>query len=265
MSSLDIFKTAKMRRTVTSEGEASVEEAPLEGQITLPDVVTKEDVKKALPKDLKLKVSDELIQKLNSISQDPNIANQIRENFIGMTAIMKDGKFKFDHYLDACAYVTYKMMGYSNQDAYTLTFPDRVRRMYAEGKDEKYISSLVAAYHKNKLVNLIFDQSMIPSYILNQDLYQKALGRLSHLMMNAKSEKVQCDSAKSIVDALSQPEKSKVEIDMTMTDNTGIGELKQALVDIAKNQQQRIESGESTKQIAHQEIFDRNGDQVATT
>ena len=265
MSSLDIFKAAKIKRTVTPDGKTVTETKPLKGQVILPDVVTKEAVKEALPKDLRLKVSDELVKKLNSISQDPEIAREIRENFIGMTGVMRDGKFKFEQYLDACAYVTYKMMGYTNQDAYTLAFPNRVRRMCAEGKDEKYISSMVSSYHKNKLVNMIFDQAMIPAYILNQDLYQSALGRLAHLMTGANSEKVQCDAAKAIVDALSQPEKSKVQIDMTMTDNTGIGELKQALVDIARNQQERIQSGEATRAIAHQEIFDRNGEKVATS
>ena len=61
--------------------------------------------------------------------------------------------------------------------------------MLSAGKNAKDISSFVTSYNKNKLVNLILEQSMIPSWVLNQDMYQKALNVQCELMLTANSEK----------------------------------------------------------------------------
>lgn len=249
---MDIFKAAGME----------VEKAPEPEIIEDTNAVTKEQIRAALPGDLSTKVTDSLVQKLNSVSMDPDIADEIRSNFIGFQNVLRDGKFKLEDYLSACAYVSFKMMGYTNQDAWAHTFPDRKARLVAAGKDDKTISAYVSSYHKNKLVNMIMEQSLIPSYVLNQDLYQKALSVCGDLMINAKSEKVQVDAAKAVLDALKQPEKSKVELDVTVKDDTGIAELKRVMQDVADNQIKRIESGTPTKEIAHQDVFTQEGEPV---
>lgn len=255
---MNIFQKAGMVNTTPPKEPEAVDGVILQG---IPEI-SKEEIKAALPAQLRTKVSDSLVDKLNAISMDPDIAREIRENFVGFNNIMKDGKFKFEDYLSACAYVTYKMMGYSNQNAYGYTFPDRIARLRAEGKEDKHISAFVASYNKNKLVNMIMEQALIPTYLLNQDLYQEALQHQAYLMTHAQSEKVQCDAAKSILDALKQPETSKIEIDVAVKDNSGIDELKRVMVDVAKNQASQIKDGAQTKQIAHQELFDSEGEKI---
>lgn len=255
MSALDIFKAAGFERTQQTDP------AP-EAQGTLVEdtgAVTKEQIQKALPAGLKVKVSDELVDKINAISLDPMIADEIRSNFVGFTHVLKDGRFKVEDYLQACAYVTYKMMGFNNQEAYSRTFPDRIAKMRSEGKDDKHISSFVAAYNKNKLVNIILEQVLIPATILNQDLFQQALTHQAHLMLNAKSEKVQCEAANSLINALKRPETSKLEVDVSVKDNSGISQLRDALVEVASNQMALIQGGASTREIAHAELFDKDG------
>ena len=259
MGRLDIFKAS---------GLAKEDPKPEEVKILEPDVIPalfdKKDIKDAMPAQLRAKVSDSLMEKLNGIATDPDLAKEIRDNFVSFTSIMKEGKFKMEDYLSACAYCTYKFMGYSNQAAWGLAFPDRLARMRQENKDDKYISAFVASYAKGKLVNMIMDQALVPTYILNQDLYQKALNQQAHLMMNAKSEKVQSDAAKSILDALRQPEKTKLEIDVAVKETSGIDELKRAMTSAAGSQMKRIESGERTRDVAHQENFDRDGTPVTS-
>ena len=63
----------------------------------------------------------------------------------------------------------------------------------------------MTSYNKNKLVNLILEQSMIPSWVLNQDMYQKALNVQCELMLTANSEKVS-DAANSILTHLKPPQ-----------------------------------------------------------
>lgn len=257
-SRLDIFKASGLERKAPPSLEERIDAVIVED----PGRFTKEEIQAALPAQMKIKVSDELVKKMNGIANDPLVADEIRGNFIGYTHVLKDGKFKVEQYLEACAYVTYKLMGYTNKDAYGLTFPDRVRDMRAAGKDDKYISAFVAAYNQNKLVNIILEQALIPSCVLNQDLYQQALNRQAYLMVHATSEKVQCEAANSILNALKPAERNKLEVEIGIKDNSGIAELKNALMDVASYQAERIRRGESTKNIAHAELFDSEGKAV---
>lgn len=253
----DIIRSSGMTKTAEeadriAEGTVLVDE----------NAISKAELKAALPANLRTKVTDSLVQKLNSISNDPMACDVIRDNFIGFQNVMKDGRWKIEDYMNACAYVSYKMMGFSNQQAWGLTFPDRLAKMHAEGRVEKQISSFVAAYNKTKLVTVIFEQALIPTHILNQDVYQQAINHQLYLMTNAKSEKVQSDAAKCLIDALKPPETAKIEMDIKVEDHSGIGELKDAIVGLAQNQMKRINTGTPTKEIAHQELFDREGNAV---
>ena len=147
-------------------------------------------------------------------------------------------------------------MGYNNQDAYGKTFPNRIARMRAEGRDDKHISSFVAAYNKNKLVNMILEQTLIAPWVLNQDVYQKALYVQADLMINSASDKVRCAAAHSILNALKRPETSKINIDIDINENSGLTELKDLLGQAAIAQQKQIENGTPTKEIAHSTMFE---------
>src|SRR5690606_8245933 len=139
-------------------------------------------VKQSVPAQFRGNVTQELVDNLNAISLDPIMADSIRENFISYSAVLKEGRFKLDEYLNAVAYVSYKIMGNTNQDAYAKTFPARYQSLVARGASSKDISSYVAMYNKGKLVNMILEQTLVPSWVLNQDLHQKAINRLADLM-----------------------------------------------------------------------------------
>lgn len=212
--------------------------------------LTRQDVERALPPSLKSGVTDNLVQTINNIASDPLVAEQIRNNFVSYTAVLKEGKFKTEDYLHAVAYVSYKLMGYSNQDAYIRTFPQRYQALVAKGTTPKEITSYVHAYHRGKLVNLIMEQSLVPTWVLNQDLYQKALNVQAELMITANSEKVRSDAANSILTHLKKPENQNFQINMDMRETSGLNELKESLRNLAEKQRELIESGIETKLIA---------------
>lgn len=218
-------------------------------------MLTIHEVERAIPKQMKINVSQEMVDSLNALSTDPEAARNMRENFISYASVMKDGRFKLEDYVHAVAYVSYKIMGYTNRDSYSRTFPGRYQTLVARGATDKDISAYVAAYNKNKLVNLILEQTLIPSYVLNQDLYQQALNVQADLMMNAKSEKVRTDAANSILTQLKKPETKKVELDIGIKDSSGMNELKDQLEKMALMQQELIRNGSSTQQIAHQKLI----------
>ena len=120
----------------------------------------------------------------------------------------------------------------------------------------KDIASYVTAYNKSKLVNLIFEQTLIPSHVLNQDLYQRALNVQADLMINAKSEKVRCDAANSLLTQLKAPEVKKVELDIGVKEDGLIAALRATTLELARQQRLMVESGAmNAQEVAHGKLI----------
>ena len=219
--------------------------------------VTKELVARALPGNLKSAATDELADLINQISTDPLVAEQIRDNFLSYTSVLKEGKYKVEDYLNAVAYCSYKLMGDSNQDAYFKTFPQRYANLIAAGRTPKEISSYVSAYAKGQLVNKIMEQTLVPSWVLNQHMYQAALNTQFNLMSDeGVSAKVRSDAADSLLSHLSKPKEAGPLINIDLAESSGMNELKDAMKKMAEQQQQLIHAGMATKEIAAQDIVD---------
>ena len=218
-------------------------------------MLTLDELKEAMPPQFKKAATVSLLDKVNDASENPIAAQSIRENFVSYSSVLKDGRFKIEDYLNACKYVSFKMMEYNNQEAYMRAFPDRWAALKAAAKSSKEISAYVANYNKNKLVNLILEQSIIPSWIMNQDVYQKAIDTQLELMMDETcSAKVRTEAANSILTHLKKPETKKVELDIGVKDNSGIEQLRQTMAELAENQMNLIRQGAKTKDIAHQRL-----------
>ena len=219
--------------------------------------ITKELVARALPGNLKSAATDQLADMINQISTDPIIAEQIRDNFLSYTSVLKDGKYKVEDYLNAVAYCSYKLMGDSNQDAYFKTFPQRYANLVAAGRTPKEISAYVAAYAKGQLVNKIMEQTLVPSWVLNQHMYQAALNTQFKIMTDDNvSPKVRSDAADSLLTHLAKPKEAGPLINIDVGETSGMNELKDALARMAQQQQTLINAGVSTKEIAAQDIVD---------
>lgn len=218
-------------------------------------ILTIEQFRMALPDKVKKSVNQELIDSVNNVLIDPEMFESYRDNLISYTKVMADGRFKVPEYVNAVRYVSHKLMGCTNIEAYTKTFPDKYARFVANGVQSKDIASYVTAYNKSKLVNLIFEQTLIPSYVLNQDLYQRALNVQADLMVTAKSEKVRCDAANSLLTQLKMPEITKVELDIGVKEDSSINALRQATLELARQQRLSMEAGQMTAEgVAHSKL-----------
>lgn len=218
-------------------------------------MLTVTDISDALPKHLKSAASQDLADKVNLIATDPEVARNIRDNFISYTAVLKEGKFTTEQYLNAVAYVSYKLMGHTNQESYRRTFNKRYTDLVAKGMTEKDISAYVSAYNKTKLVNLVLEQSLVPSWVLNQDHYQKAINVQVELMTDVDvSAKVRTDAANSLLTHLKKPETKQVELSIGLAETDGMKELNSMLSSMAQRQQELIGQGVTTREIAHQPL-----------
>jgi len=217
--------------------------------------LTIDQFKQALPDKVKKSINQELIDQINLTLSDPDMFEQYRDNLLSYTKVMADGRFKVTDYVNAVKYVSHKLMGCTNIDAYTKTFPDKYQSFVARGVSAKDIASYVTAYNKSKLVNLIFEQTLIPSYVLNQDLYQKALNVQAELMVSAQSEKVRCDAANSLLTHLKMPETQKVELEIGVKEDSSIAALRATTMALAAQQRMMVEAGAMNAQdVAHSKL-----------
>ncbi|AGH07374.1 hypothetical protein SUFG_00001 [Sulfitobacter phage phiCB2047-B] len=215
-------------------------------------MLTLQEVQESLPLDSKGNISQDMVNQLNTLSKDPEEARYIRENFISFSKVLSDGRFKLGDYVRAVMYVSHKVMGKSNLESYKQTFPDRYQNMVAEGRAPKDIASYVAAYNKGKLVNLVYERSMIPTWVLNQDMFQSALNTQYEIMNDVGvSDKVRVEAANSILTHLKKPEANKAELKIDIGMNDGMQALEKRLSEMAEVQQKTIEGkGMTARDVA---------------
>ena len=212
-------------------------------------------VKDLLPKGTRSMVTQELIDKIEDINADPLMAEGFKDNFLSYIGVMKKGKYKIEDYLSAVRFVSHKLLGDTDIDAYTKVFPERYSRLEREGVTREQMGAYVTAYRKNKLVIQVMEQTLVPSHVLNAPLYQEALNVQVNLMMNARSEMVRSRAAESVMEHTRQPETSKIELEIGYKDNDAIADLRAATNQLALMQLEKIQSGMSTtKEVAHSRI-----------
>ena len=220
-------------------------------------MLTREMVEKALPANLKSAATQALTDQVNNLSADPIVAEHIRENFLSYSRVLQEGKFKTEDYLHAVAYVSFKHMGYSNQDAYFRTFPQRYAALLAKGTTGKDIAAYVAAFHRGKLVNLIMEQSLVPIWIVNQETYQKAINTQVEIMENdTLSAVARTAAANSILTHLAKPKEMAGTLNLVVPESSGMNEMRAMLNELARNQRDLIQQGVSPREIANQRLID---------
>jgi len=222
---------------------------------TTSEVLTKEQFLRVLPK--KCTVTDEIIDDINGLLADPQLRENFRDNLLSYTSVMNDGRYKLTSYVSAVRYVSHKLLGSSNIEAYCKTFPDRYNRMVSEGMDNRQISSFSSAYNKTELVNKIYSQTLVPTHVLNADLYQKAINVQAALMIDDEvSPKVRSDAANSLLTHLKMPETSKIELDVNVKQDSAIDELRASTLELVKQQRLMLEAGAmDTKEVAESKLI----------
>jgi len=208
-----------------------------------------------VPKKRKRSLTPKMIKQINDVIDASEDVDVIRENVLGYISVLNDGKHRLTAYVDAVKYCSYKLMGNTDIAAYVKTFPERYQRYIDRDIEEKHIAGVVSIYNGGVLVNKIMQQSMVPHYILNADMYQRALNVQAELMIGAKSETVRSNAADSILQHLRVPEAIEIDVNIGIKEDDSIKELRDTTLQLVAQQKMMIKAGAmSVKEIAHSKV-----------
>ena len=220
------------------------------------ELLTIEQFKHCLPKYSRGSVTPAVVDSVNVIiGSSAEMLETYKENLVTYGSVMADGKFKIGSYLNAIKYVSHKLLGRTNEEAYAFTFPDRYAKYLVDGLTSRQLGGYASAYNSSKLVSSILAQTLVPHYIVNAPAYQDALNCQVNLMHNAKSEKVRCDAANSVMVQLKPPEVTKIQLDVGITEDKSIQELRASTLKLVAQQKVMLESGVlNAKTVAHSKL-----------
>lgn len=212
-------------------------------------------VKRLLPKQHASLLTQDFLDRVEAAISDSSIAEQFKENFISYTSVLRTGKYSLEEYVNAVKYISFKMLGYSNRDAYAATFPDRYKRLVDNGQ---CVDAFTSAYNKGKLVNQIFEQTLVPTYILNAPLHQEALNELAKMIKNPDIRGMtKVKACEAILAYTKPPEVSKAELKIDMGQQETIAELREVTEELAAVLQDSLTKGhKSLKDITDRKIID---------
>lgn len=204
-------------------------------------------VSRMLPKSHRTLLSQDFLDRIEASVKDSDIADHFKENFISYLGVLTTGKYSMEDYTNAVKYISYKLLGMTNQKAYIATFPDRYERLVNEGKDDDTIACYVRAYNQNKLVIQIYEQTMVPTYVLNAPLHQEALSELAKMIRDPGVRGMaKVKACEAILQYTKQPDVVKGEIKIGIEQQDTIAELREATEGLAAMLQNSLKSKSQT-------------------
>ena len=221
-----------------------------------------EAVKKLVPKAQRTMITQDFLDKIEASVTNSEVAEQFKENFVTYLNVLSKGKYKMDDYISAVKYVSYKLLGYSNIKAYAATFPDRYQRLKDEGQQQ--IEAFVSMYARGKLVNQIFEQTMVPTYVLNAPLHQEALNELAMMIKDPDVRGMtKVKACEAILQHTKQPEVVKGELTIGIEQSDTINDLREIVENLADTHKVLLEKkGMTLKEIAEGSIIDAEYSEV---
>lgn len=218
--------------------------------------LSKEDFVTALPSNVTKGVNSAVVDYVNEVLADQDTRERFKENLFNYNKILSEGKYKVSDYISAVMYISFKSMNYTNIEAFERAFPEKMARYTREGKTMDQIHNFVSAYNRTKLVVALTAQAIIPTHILNQDLYQESINVNAKLMRNASREDVRQRAAEFLATHLAPPVDNKVKLDIGVSEDF-LSELRNATDRLVDGQLQDIRSGRTTAaQIARTRIIE---------
>ncbi len=229
--------------------------------------MTIEELKAAVPKHQRGMITERIVNVFNQLESEEgeDFAEHYKQNFIGLSHILKSSNYSITDYINAVKFISYKLLENSDIDSYQMTFPERYARLLSKWQEEgmteeeireRKISPYVSAYKRNDIVKNLMEQALMPSRILNAPYFQQALNVQLDLMYNARSEMVKLGAAESVLKYTAPNESTKIELEVGVKGQDEVQALRDEMMRLASQQQLAIQSGINTSlEIAESKLL----------
>jgi len=228
--------------------------------------MTIEELKAGIPKHTRSLITQNVVDVFNNLEGEhgEEFAEHYKQNFIGMSTVMKGGSFAVKDYINAVKFTSFRLLQNTDIDSYMLTFPDRYARLMDKHSDygdeatirSDKISPYVTGYKQNPIVVRVTEQSLVPSRILNAPMFQQALNIQMSIAMTSRSDQVRSQAAESVMKYTMSPEVQKIELEVGVKGQDEVLALRTEMHRLASQQQATIESGTNTAlDIAEQRLL----------
>lgn len=211
--------------------------------------ITKEKLKKFLPRGSSVQVTDEIMQMIYNMENDTGLPQELmEENLMSyMHLIGRVSGVGINDLANAMKYCTLKR-NMNNREAWAIVFPKKFDELIEAGKP---VDNFVSMYNSSKLVTAIDKEMLIPVYLqynayrhkMIDVQYRIALGTDSN--GNETSAMVQHLASKALLEMLALPEDKTIELRIGASDAVLASqqEMNNSLATLVANQSRMFASG----------------------
>lgn len=230
--------------------------------------LTVEELKQRFPSKAKT-ITDETVELINAANSDPDFnGDEFLNTMYDYENVMYKNKASFKDYITAlkfCAYLE------SEGDNYTEAYKraranDKfvIDRLNVPTDSDQYKELTYAAsrYRKTPMVRDILTQADMPLYLMFQGARYKAVKVLADEMITAQYSKDRINAADKLLTHVKPPENAKVELDVSIKQDSIIDKYEAMITDLVKAQKEQIALGGNLKEITNIAIISKNKDDI---
>jgi hypothetical protein len=217
--------------------------------------ITREKLKKFLPKGSSVQVTDEVLEMINNMERDTGLPQELMEENL-MSYMHLIGKVKnvsINELANAMKFCTLKR-NMTNKEAWAIVFPKKYDELVSNNKQ---IDNHVSMYNSSRLVVEIDKQMIIPVYIQHSAYHHAAIKKQYELMNGNDGNGGQVSAmvmhlaAKELALITKMPEDKTIELKVGMSDAAMAQqqEMNDALSAIVANQAKLFAAGIDAAEI----------------
>ena len=209
-------------------------------------------MKANIPKGYAKNLTQEVVDEVNHLAEDPDYGQEFKDAFTTHTTILSGKEsFSLSQYINAVKFYSLTAAGLSFVRAYVKVFPERLQARLDRGQGVDDMGGEASRYNGSDAVNKIRAQALVPLHLVNQGTTQLAINTLTTLMLKGRSEVARVSAATALLKELRPPEAQQVELQLGMSDAALEAQAKQTeqLTMIAENQQRLLRAGVSIDEL----------------
>ena len=198
------------------------------------EALTIAQLKEAVPKTQKHRVSEDYLDTINKLRTDPLYGQEFLDTLVGEAHLLKDSnnKWSFKSYVNAIKFYSLMCGGnFTQAEAYIKVFPERLEAIQKKGFDLSYMGSMASQYNRSRLLTKIREQAMIPIHLLHQKTVHRAIKVLLTVAEDGRSEMARVSAASTLLKELKAPESMVLEEKVVK----GLSSFLKPLVELTKN------------------------------